>query len=118
MFINFTNHPSIEWSSEQIDAAREYGELIDVPFPSVSPTAPFLEVRELALKYADSIAARKPDCVLCQGEFNLAFNVITDLREKGIKVVAACSERVVEEVRIGDCIEKHSTFRFVQFREY
>lgn len=60
------------------------------------------------------ILALYPRAVLCQGEFCLAYQVITKLRKKGIKVLAACSERIVREA--GQ--RKEVQFVFRQFREY
>ena len=37
MFINFSNHPSEAWGKTQLNAAMEYGEVIDIPFPAVNP---------------------------------------------------------------------------------
>ena len=37
MFINFSNHPSRAWGKTQLNAAMEYGEVIDIPFPAVNP---------------------------------------------------------------------------------
>lgn len=39
MFINFTNHPSAQWSAEQKAAAQAYGEVIDLAFPAIDPAA-------------------------------------------------------------------------------
>ena len=38
MFINLTNHPSERWSEEQLNAARCYGEIVDLAFPTIEPT--------------------------------------------------------------------------------
>ena len=38
MFINLTNHPSATWSEEQLKAARQYGEIVDLHFPIIEPT--------------------------------------------------------------------------------
>ena len=35
MFINHTNHPSQYWSDEQLDAGRQYGVIMDMPFPQI-----------------------------------------------------------------------------------
>ena len=43
---------------------------------------------------------------------------ISGALKNGIKVVAACSERKVEEKKVGDDTQKFSYFSFVQFREY
>ena len=36
-FINYTNHPSINWSEAQLQAAKIYGEIIDMAFPEIDP---------------------------------------------------------------------------------
>ena len=113
-FINFTNHPSDRWEEKQRKAALEYGEIIDIPFPSVSPQGDEQYIDGLAEQYFMQILALSPHAVLCQGESCLAYQVITKLREKGIKVFAACSERVVRET--GQ--KKEVMFAFEQFREY
>lgn len=35
MFINLTNHPSTKRSEEELDAARQHGEVIDISFPTI-----------------------------------------------------------------------------------
>ena len=37
IFNNFSNHPSKAWGKTQLNAAMEYGEVIDIPFPAVNP---------------------------------------------------------------------------------
>ena len=37
MFINFTNHTSSKWSDAQLQAAKEYGAIFDIQFPSIEP---------------------------------------------------------------------------------
>lgn len=64
------------------------------------------------------ITDKEPDCVLCQGEFCLSYAVIECLKAEKIKVVAACSRRVVEEISMATGTKKISKFEFVQFREY
>ena len=118
-FINYTNHPSRSWSENQIEAARKYGEIQDIPFPSVNANMDEKEVRKMAEEEVRKILGYNPGCVLCQGEFTLAYGVIKILREKKVKVVAACSERIAEEKNLSNgVLEKTSRFRFVRFREY
>lgn len=118
VFLNFSNHPSSLWGQEQKTAAGQFGELEDLPFPQVPADMSSEGVCRLADEYAEQIRSREPDCVLCQGEFCLSWHVIARLKEAGVRVVAACSERVVEEVYGENRTEKRSVFRFVQFREY
>ncbi len=121
MFVNFSNHSSTTWDDRQYKAANYYGEIIDIPFPEVPPISGEEDVEKLATRYADKILKEisANDAVMVQGEFTLTYAVINLLRQSGIKVVSACSERdVVERIdEHGNTIRK-SKFRFVRFREY
>ncbi len=56
---------------------------------------------------------------MCQGEFTFSYHVIDCLRKANIKVVAACSERIVSEVVETDGLaRKVFTSKFIRFREY
>jgi len=119
-FINFTNHPSNKWSKEQIAAAKEIGDVYDIPFPNVDPEGDEDYIKLVANDYVKRILANKPSAVLCQGEMTLAFTVASILlAEHGIPVIAACSERIVTEVaeESGE-IRKQSYYKFKKFREY
>lgn len=118
MFINFTNHTSENWSKEQLDAAKKYGEVIDIAFPNISPEANRDEINQLADEYVSKILENNPTCVLCQGEFCFSYAVINKLKENNIKVVAACSERIVAEETSESGTRRISYFKFVRFREY
>ena len=113
-FINFSNHPSAQWGTEQFKKAREFGEVIDLAFPSVSPEADENEIARLAEAFAGKIIGMAPAAVMIQGEFTLAFAVVLRLKQKGIKCLAACSNRLVEE----EDNVKLVRFDFVRFREY
>lgn len=45
MFINFSNHPSANWSREQLEAARRYGEVADLSFPVIESSFTNIGVR-------------------------------------------------------------------------
>jgi hypothetical protein len=107
------------WSEKQKNAAMQYGEIRDVPFPNVSPQADEEEVTEIAEKLVENILVLKPDCVMCQGEFTLTVKTVELLKKQGIKAVASCSERAVVETILEDgATEKKSVFEFVKFRQY
>ena len=55
IFINLTNHPSNEWSSEQLLAAEKYGKVIDIPFPNVPADAGTDDIRELCDIMVDNV---------------------------------------------------------------
>lgn len=61
----------------------------------------------------------RPDIVMIQGEMTFTYAMIQLLLVKGITSVAACSDRVSNEVVQADgTTKKVSEFKFVQFREY
>ena len=119
MFINFTNHPSAKWSTNQLNDAKIYGDIIDIPFPEVNPDGDENYITQLANQYVSEILKCNPVAVLCQGEMTLAFRMANLLISKGIAVLAACSQRTVTE-KIGANGEtiKNAEFHFVRFRKY
>jgi hypothetical protein len=119
-FINFTNHPSKNWSDVQIAAAKKYGEIIDIPFPAVDPNGDEGYIEKLADTCALQIKAHKPAAVLCQGEMTLAFAIVSKLIHKHyLAVYAACSERVVSETTDENgATVKRAEFKFTRFRKY
>ncbi len=118
MFVNFSNHPKDSWGDSQKAAAMRWGEIADVPFPPVPADADETVITKMADEAVENILRCHPDAVMCQGEFTLAFAVISRLREKRILTVAACAERVVEERLVNGKYEKRVMFEFVRFREY
>ena len=118
-FINFSNHPSILWNSKQRSAAEEYGDIIDLPFPSVSATASEKQIAEMADIWVDKIMELHPTAVLCQGEFTLSFAVIDRLLHLNILVLSACSDRHSKETILdGGTTKKNVEFDFVKFRRF
>ncbi|MBP3339323.1 MAG: hypothetical protein J6L69_07960 [Lachnospiraceae bacterium] len=119
MFLNISNHNSVNWSKEQLVAANEFGEIVDYQFPSVKATASKNEIEEISNKIVCEVLELKPEVVMCQGEFTLTYALVDKLKNKNIKVVAACSKRCVEEQIMPDgTVKKSSRFKFIQFREY
>lgn len=118
-FINFSNHPSSAWKESQVCAAQEYGEIIDMPFPTISASASEGDIATLADRYAGEIAEKNPAAVMCQGEFTFVHAMVRRLNALGIVCVAACSERrTVEYTDENGNQKKESAFEFVRFREY
>lgn len=119
MFINISNHPSTKWSKRQLDSARWNGdEIIDIPFPNVSPTATTEDVTAIARIVLTAVLElaedhKKPLTCLVQGESSLCFELSRMLLALGVDVVVATSERNVVEGPNGT---KTVQFDFVQFR--
>ena len=118
-FINHTNHPSSRWEDGQRQAAEAYGTIVDLPFPRILADWDAQAVHRLAEENAQEILARKPMAVLVQGEFTYTFALVSLLKDAGIAVLSACSERLVNE-RVDENGEtiRESRFLFRRFRAY
>ncbi len=117
-FINLSNHPVSSWGAEQRAAAEAYGVIIEVPFPNIPPEWTTEMVNTLAEEYCSKLSTYPNATVMCQGEFCFSYTIASKLKMLGYRVVAACSNRVVEEETNGEENIKKVIFRFVQFREY
>ncbi len=119
MLLNLTNHPSAQWSVEQRAAAAAYGEVQDLPFPLISPADDEARIDALADAYEKRIAATGAETVLLQGEFVFTYRLTARLKARGVRVLAAISERRATETQTPDGrTVKQSEFRFYGFREY
>ncbi len=123
MLINFTNHPSANWTDKQTQLAGElYGEIVDIAFPLVPADADEESIKKMAEENFAKIkgtflekANNKENAVHIQGEFTLVYALVNKLKNAGIKCIASTSIREAYEKPDGT---KVSVFRFVRFREY
>lgn len=119
MFINFSNHPSSNWETKQLNAASAYGTVIDISFPEVPPEADNEALRLLSDTYYQRIeellhTVEEPSVIHLTGEPTLSFMLVKRFLQNGYKVVASTSYRQSTE----EGNKKTSIFHFVQFREY
>ncbi len=121
IFINISDHPSSGWSAEQLDAAREYGRIVDIPFPIIDPMVDSEEVEKLADNYMEQIRELVKGLeyveitVHLMGELNFTYALCRRLQKYGILVLASTTKREVTENPDGS---RTSVFRFERFREY
>lgn len=116
MFINITNHPSSDWSEEQLNAARSYGKIVDIPFPNVKPDFTPANIGSLAdalVEYVKTLC--EAPVVHVMGELTFTYAVVSRLKALGITCLASTTERNAVIASDG---KKVSKFKFVQFREY
>lgn len=118
MFLNFTNHPSNTWNVLQQSKAKEFGEIIDIPFPNISYDLSEEELNKMADAYVEKITSIQPNAVLCQGEMVFTHLMVNKLKAQGLNVLAAMSDRVTKEIKLGDRTLKTSEFTFLGFRKY
>ena len=119
MFYNISNHPSSKWSEGQLAAAKQLGgEIRDIAFPNVPPTATFDDVTSLALATLKQLPGNSGDVYMVQGEFSLTYTMTSLLGFLKARVVVACSDRKVVERQLEDGkTSKEAVFEFVQFRD-
>lgn len=118
MFINLSNHPSSNWEIKQKEAAEQYGEIVDISFPTVDPNDDRSQIEALADQYVKIIEEKAKNAtaiIHVMGEMTFTYSIVSRLKERGIGCVASTSERIVQETPDG---QKISSFQFVRFREY
>jgi hypothetical protein len=126
MLLNLSNHPSVNWSKEQLEAAHvQYGGVVDMPFPQISPEATTDEVMELAKAYSrkvilydsNELSGTTPSvsAVHLMGEMTFVVALISLLQSEGIEVICSTTERRVLEEKDG---KKTMQFVFCRFRAY
>lgn len=116
-FVNFSNHPISEWSEKQLEMAKEYGSIIDMPFPNIDSDGKSDDIDDLVKLYQEifkTIERRANIVVHIMGEQTFSFRTIVELKSRGVKCLASTTERVSEEE---DGI-KTSVFEFKNYREY
>lgn len=118
MFINLSNHPTALWTTEQMAEAKNFGEVLDMPFPNITPESTTEEVQRMADDFANRITERRGNeslVVHIMGEMTFTFKVVERLKSLGIRCVASTTERRAYDDDKG---KKVSEFKFVQFRDY
>lgn len=118
MLINLSNHPSSNWSGDQLDAAKKYGEIVDMQFPNISPDASSDQIAVLVNEYFEKIQQMGSNLnvvIHLMGEMTFTFLLLKCLQNAGYKCIASTTQRIVEDI---DANEKKVLFKFCQFREY
>lgn len=118
LFLNLSNHPSSKWSKEQLDAAAEFGKIVDMPFPAVDPdcSSDIIENEaEMLVREIKSHALCKKVVVHVMGEMGLTYCIVKKLSAIGIRCVCSTSYRIVKEEDEGKRLVE---FHFNKFRDY
>ena len=114
-FLNLSNHPCSGWSDDQRRAAQALSTpVVDRPFPAVSVQASSSDVEGVADQIVGALEPL-PEVAMVQGEFTLTMALVSRLQARGVRCVAAVSERMTEIAQDGS---KVSVFEFAGFREY
>jgi len=121
MLLNLSNHPLNTWSNKQVDTAeKEYGKIIDIPFPKINPNADENEINYLTEQYLSKIinalqkSSDTKNAVHLMGELTFVFALANKLIDNNIKVISSTTKRESFQSEFG----KLSKFNFVRFREF
>lgn len=116
MLINLSNHPYECWTVKQKEQAQnQFGYVIDILHPEISPETNELEVEHLANDVAKDILKKNPKAVHVMGEHTFCFSMVRLLQKEGIKCIASTSKRICSENEDGTVNKR---FEFVRFRTY
>lgn len=119
LFINLSNHPSTTWSATQLMAAAELGNIIDMPFPTISESEDEEHLDLSAEILCDKIIRVAPSVDLTtvhiMGEMTFTYKMVNMLKQYGYTCIASTTKRIAEEQQDG---LKVSKFEFCKFREY
>ena len=120
MLVNVSNHPSTKaWPKNQTEAARPYGEVVDLPLPYLGPDTTLEQTEEHAAAYCKKICAMHPQAVLVVGESVFVFQLVKRLLDAGQTVLCPRSRRRVFEVRLfGRIPLRTSRYYFEAFVPY
>lgn len=119
MLINLSNHPSKNWETAQIEAASQYGEIIDITFPNIPPYWDTVQVEKLSKEYFKHIkeikkTEKEKPVIHIAGEPVFCFLLINILLKEDYIVFTSTTERIVEKINN----EKISVFKFKKFRKF
>jgi hypothetical protein len=115
-FVSIMNH---KMSGEQLEAALQIGEVLEIAFPNVAPNATSEDVAEMGDQLISQLHLQEGDVIQIGGEPTLTSYVVSKLFQLGYKVVTSTTERLsVEEVLPDGSTKKTNVFKFVQFREF
>lgn len=118
LFINLSNHPFDKWDDKQQTAARQFGEIRDMPFPAIPADATSSEVEAMARNKEKEILALAKDfdiTIHIMGELSFSFDLVNMLKADGIHCIVSTSDRIVKDLGNG---KKVVQFNFVKFRDY
>lgn len=92
MFYNLSNHPHANWGNAQLEAARKWGDIEDVPFPEVNAQLNEQDILRVALECVKKIKMSKDDAIFVAGEYGFVFPIIDELLSQGKTVLSTASD--------------------------
>lgn len=118
LLINVSNHPNNKWPDAQKEAALVYGDTtIDIDFPKLTVDSDRTQIATAILNEIQSeiIKHKALTTVHIMGEMVMTYQLVNELKKRGIPCISSFSERISKEV--GDN-KKTSEFNFEYFIEF
>lgn len=125
MFFNVSNHPIFTekstWSKEQREIAEIIGgQLVDIPFPTVTPDMPNSQIASIAREVARDLkgmAGESKSAAMVAGEYATTIQIVAELQKVGIPCYFGQSERIAEEREENGQVVVIHKFVFRNFRK-
>lgn len=125
MFFNVSNHPIFTekstWSKEQREIAKIIGgELVDIPFPAITPDMPNDQIMMIAREVARDLKGMSKNTLsaaMVAGEYATTIAIIAELQKVGIPCYFGQSERIAEEREENGQVVVVHKFVFRNFRK-
>lgn len=118
--LNLTNHPSALWDETQLQAAKTFGEIVDMPFPPIDPEGDEEYIDQLSDEYLKKImeiaeSEKTQITVHLMGEMTFTVSLVGKLKNAGIACISSTSRRNSIDHGNG---QKEILFKFIRFRTY
>ena len=101
-----------------MDAASQYGEVVDFPFPIVDAEASAVDLDQQAEEIIGNLLKcyrARSLTVHVMGEMGLTYRLVYGLTNRGVRCLCSTTERKVMELGNGKRIAE---YKFVKFRDY
>jgi hypothetical protein len=119
MFYNLSNHPHINWGNAQLEAARKWGGIEDVPFPKVPAQLDEQDILRLARECVKKVKMSANDAIFVAGEYGIVFPIIDELLNQEKTVLSTVSDgKMTYRTTDNGTSERITHFNFLEFIPY
>ena len=119
MFYNLSNHPHANWGNVQLEAARKWGDIEDVPFPEVNAQLDEQDILRAAQECVKKINMSAGDAIFVAGEYGAVFPIIDELLNQGKTVLSTASDgKTTFRTTDNGTNERIIHFNFLKFIPY
>jgi hypothetical protein len=123
VFINYSNHPTSKWSSDQLNAAKEMADrVIDESFPQINPEATEFDVVDLAKSEINRLfqtySGYDEFIIHIAGEMTFVAYFVSQINKWWAANAICITSTTKRDVMENSDGSKTVKFGFVRFRQY